>query len=177
MLLICKSFYCKLSLNVKNIIDLCLLYLWILYSFFLSKYLILCGLNLFSVVPHGLIMKQEGLGIVPSKSVLHIAEWSLLSVVTSWHPPPPAPRLSQLWHSPNPGLQDLAWSSFACSLTSPLSLILEHHVPTTSAFFQFMEHVNLFTAPRILQVLFLCLEHVLVHTYVLMYLPYGWLFL
>lgn len=91
-------------------------------------------------------------------------------------PAPPSPRLSQLWHSPNPGLQDLAWSSFACSLTSPLSLILEHHVPTTSAFFQFMEHVNLFTAPRILQVLFLCLEHVLVHTYVLMYLLYGWLF-
>lgn len=111
--------------------------------------------SFFSVVPHGLIMKQEGLGIVPQSLFFHIAEWSLLSVVTSWHPPPSSPRLSQLWHSPNPGLQDLAWSSFACSLTSPLSLILEHHVPTTSAFFQFMEHVNLFTVSRILQVLFL----------------------
>lgn len=58
--------------------------------------------------------------------------------------PAPPLRLSQLWHSPNPGLQDLAWSSFACSLTSPLSLILEHHVPTTSAFFPI--HRNMSTS-------------------------------
>lgn len=39
------------------------------------------------MAPHRVITKQECLGIIPRKSVLHITEWSLSSIITSWHTP------------------------------------------------------------------------------------------
>lgn len=96
-------------------------------------------------------------GYYPPASVLHTAEWSFSSIIASGH----APALACPGILLHLGLQGQAWSGFACSPASLLSLTLEHSVPAPLASFPGTRQS--LSCPQVLQVLFLCLEHMFVH--------------